>query len=258
MKSHFSNSCYQIPPRLNYNSMKTFLGWFSALLTVPRRVAGRLLVGYFSRRNEIVVFYRAPSSVAAFSLIRQIRKETEMLLSDIAAYQIHLAVKKTEKINGDIAEVGTYMGGSSKIICEARVNNKSVHLFDTFEGLPVVGGKDNAEQFKKGDYLAPFEKVKNYLKQYPNVHFYKGLFPATAGPVMQRKFSFVHLDVDLYESTLHSIGFFYPRMERGGAILSHDYPEAEGVKRAFDEFFADKPEMVVELPGCSQCIVVKA
>src|SRR3989338_3744494 len=44
-----------------------------------------------------------------------------------------------------------------------------------------------------------------------------------AEPIKNKKFSLVHFDVDTYESTKNSIEFFYPRMTRGGVILSHDY-----------------------------------
>jgi len=72
-----------------------------------------------------------------------------------------------------------------------------------------------------------------------------------------KKFAFVHLDVDLYQSTQDCLEWFYPRMSRGGVIVSHDYLSAtQGVKRVFDEFFADKPEPILELSG-SQCLVIK-
>jgi hypothetical protein len=94
------------------------------------------------------------------------------------------------------------------------------------------------------------------LQGYEGVSFYAGRFPETAGPVMERRFSFVNLDVDLYESTSAGLEFFYPRMVSGGMILSHDYSVLAGVRRAFDEFLADKPEGLVEMPT-TQCLVVK-
>jgi hypothetical protein len=45
-------------------------------------------------------------------------------------------------------------------------------------------------------------------------------------------------------------------MSPGAILVSHDYPSAEGVLRAFTEFFADKKEPVVELTGY-QCMFVK-
>lgn len=67
--------------------------------------------------------------------------------------------------------------------------------------------------------------------------FYKGYFPSTAGPVIDLRFSFVHLDVDLYESTKSCLEFFYPRLNVGGVISPDDYVGAHGVWTAFEEFF---------------------
>jgi O-methyltransferase len=44
--------------------------------------------------------------------------------------------------------------------------------------------------------------------------------------------------------------FFYPRLVPGGVILCDDYgfTTCPGVRRAVDEFMADKPEHVVHVP----------
>src|SRR3989344_1925722 len=238
----------------------TIVRWLGAtkILAVFRKYAKRILIYYYYRKNMVLVFYDSNKpNGKTFKLIQQIKKETEMLLDDLEAYQIYTAVIKTEKIAGDIAEVGVYKGGSAKLICEAR-GGKPVHLFDTFEGLPDLCELDSSKQFHKGDYSAPFESVKDYLKNYPNVYFYKVLFPSTTEPVENKRFSFVHLDVDLYGSTLNCLKFFYPKMNKGGVIISHDYPSSEGVKKAFDEFFSDKPELVIDLLSYEQCLIVKA
>jgi hypothetical protein len=187
--------------------------------------------------------------------LRKIRKETELLLEDIEAYHIYMAVKTTQKVPGDIAEVGVYRGGSAKIICSAK-GDKALHLFDTFEGLPKVDEIDMVWPFYEGKFAASFEDVQAYLKENQNVHFYKGIFPATSDPVKDTMFSLVNLDVDCYESTKESLEFFYPRMSRGGIIISHDYITAPGVKKAFDDFFESRMEPVLETAG-SQCLVVK-
>ena len=69
---------------------------------------------------------------------------------------------------------------------------------------------------------------------------------------------FVHLDLDIYQSTLDALGFFYPRLTKGGILISHDYRRlsAPGVKKAFQEFFANKVEPVVLLWD-TQCLIVK-
>lgn len=187
--------------------------------------------------------------------LKKIRSETELLLEDIEAYHIYMAVKRTQKISGDIAEVGVYKGGSAKIICAAK-GDKTLHLFDTFEGLPKVDDVDLVWPFYEGKFATSYENVKGYLGAERNVFFYKGIFPETSDPVKDRLFSLVNLDVDTYESSKKCLEFFYTRMSPGGIIISHDYITAPGVQKAFDEFFHDKPEPVIETAG-SQCFIVK-
>ncbi|MCX6682557.1 MAG: class I SAM-dependent methyltransferase [Methanoregula sp.] len=187
--------------------------------------------------------------------LKKIRSDTELLLEDIEAYHIYMAVKRTQKVPGDIAEVGVYKGGSAKIICAAK-GDKHLHLFDTFEGLPKVEDVDMVWPFYEGKFATSYQGVKDYLSTEYNVFFYKGIFPDTSGPVRAKSFSFVNLDVDTYESTRRCLEFFYTRMSTGGIIISHDYLTAPGVQKAFDEFFSDKPEPVIETAG-SQCLVVK-
>jgi len=223
------------------------------LLRWPRNVIKKFLFYYFLKKKVVLLYYHKPDQQKIFNLINQIKKESEILLGHNEAHQIFKTIEAVAKIQGDIAEVGVYRGGSAKLICEAK-KNKTLHLFDTFKGLPDAGNSDGL--LRKGDYTASFERVKNYLKNYENVYFYKGLFPLTAEPIKNKKFSFVHLDVDLYESTLNCLKFFYPRISRGGVIISHDYGCDSGVKKAFDEFFKDKLESIIELSG-TQCLVTK-
>ncbi|MCX6686097.1 MAG: class I SAM-dependent methyltransferase [Methanoregula sp.] len=187
--------------------------------------------------------------------LKKIRSETELLLEDIEAYHIYMAVKRTHKVPGDIAEVGVFKGGSAKIICSAK-GDRALHLFDTFEGLPKVDEVDLVWPFYEGKFATSCEDVMDYLATESNVFFYKGIFPGTSEPVKDRSFSLVNLDVDTYESTKKCLEFFYTRMSPGGIIISHDYITAPGVQKAFDEFFSDKLEPVIETAG-SQCLVVK-
>jgi hypothetical protein len=133
-------------------------------------------------------------------------------------------------------------------------SSRALHLFDTFEGLPTVTHKDSPK-FAAGQYSSNLEDVQRYLDG-GKVHFYKGHFPLTAEPVKDKVFSFVHLDADLYESTMAGLRFFYPRLCPGAILICHDYLTSEGVNVAFEEFFADKPEPVIELTGY-QCMLVK-
>lgn len=226
------------------------------ILAPGKELIRRFRIALYALRIErhVVVSYDVPERQEAVDLILKIKREAGMLLWTHEAYQIFVVVKATSKIAGDIAEVGVYKGGSAKLICEAK-GDRELHLFDTFEGIPGTTKHDSL-YFDQGQFPASYQNVANYLKDYSNVHLYKGIFPATAGPIDERKFSFVHLDVDVYESTLGCLDFFYPRMAIGGVIICHDYTWASGVRKACDDFFRNKPEAVIELTG-TQCLVVK-
>jgi len=198
---------------------------------------------------------------AAFEEVRRLRRERRMLLTPVEAHQIFSLVKNLHKIPGELAEVGVFQGASARLIHEAS-DGRPLHLFDTFEGLPLPSRSDLLSDGSECDALgegwlrADYEKVLPYLAGLDNVHLYKGIFPETSGPVANRQFSFVHLDMDLYEGTLAALEFFYPRMAKGGVILSHDYVILPGPTRAFQEYFAELPSPILELPG-AQCMAVK-
>jgi hypothetical protein len=236
--------------------IKRFLRWFasSKTLSLPWKIVSTAVIYAIESKGGVILSYDDPERKKIIDLIRQIKRESTLMMFDNEAYQIFMAVTRTNQIDGDLAEVGVYRGGSAKLIREAN-GNKALHLFDTFEGLPAVEAIDQP-QFNKGQFAASLDDVRSYLTEYKNVNFYKGLFPSTATPVEHREFSFVHLDVDTYESTRGCLEFFYLRMNRGGIILSHDYINAAGVRKAFDEFFDDKPEPIIEMSG-TQCLVVK-
>ena len=104
--------------------------------------------------------------------LKKIRSDTDLLLEDIEAYQIYMAAKITEKVAGDIAEVGVYKGGSAKIICSVK-GERVLHLFDTFAGLPRVDDVDAVWPFYEGKFAASYDDVKTYLSQEKNVCLYK-------------------------------------------------------------------------------------
>ena len=237
--------------------LKKLIQWAlcTKTLSAPRRWFTPIVIYALQAKRTILLSYEDSERNKMMDLINQVKKEKPILLSDIEAFQVVLGVKSSRKIDGDMAEVGVYQGGSAKLICEAK-GDKVLHLFDTFEGIPAVGGADSSH-FYVGKYAACMEDVKDYLERYDHLHFYEGVFPGTAEPVKDKIFSFVHIDVDTYESTLSCLKFFYPRMNRGGFIISHDYHDGSmGVRKAIDEFFSDKAEPIIEMSG-SQCLLVK-
>lgn len=228
-------------------------------MTFLQQLRGRVgsaVVSLIRSRSGVVIFFGDKERRTDLDLIARVRTERKLLLSDHEAHQLMRMVRATAKIPGDLAEVGTYRGVSAKLIAEAHGGGaKTLYLFDTFEGLPELQEVDRS-MFHEGQYVADIHEVADYLAAYPNIVLYAGIFPRTAEPITQKKFSFVHLDVDLYQSTKESLAFFYPRMTVGGVIISHDYLTASGATKAITEFMADKPEPIIEL-SWRQCAIVK-
>jgi hypothetical protein len=191
---------------------------------------------------------------AAVRMVRRVRRERRCLLTAYECFTVYSLAKAHANLLGEMAEVGCFQGASTRLICEVKGNSK-LHVFDTFEGLPKPSAPDKSVH-DENQYSCTLESVREYLKDFPDVQFYKGCFPGTSAPVADRMFKFVHCDVDLYAGTLGCLEFFYPRLARGGVLLSHDYSLLAGVKAAFDEFLADKPEKPIELPS-TQCMIIK-
>jgi len=149
-------------------------------------------------------------------------------------------------LQGDIAEVGVYNGGSALLLCRLNPNGH-IYLFDTFEGLPEVTKQDNYHL--QGDFNDASERrVKKLLKDYNHWRIYKGTFPADTGKAIENiHFRLVHLDVNTYTSYRDALQFFYHRMIRDGVIIMDDYGSnyCLGAKKAIDKFIRDKPERLI-------------
>jgi hypothetical protein len=187
----------------------------------------------------------------------QLIRDRRMILTIREAYNIYFYLSNSLTLGGAIAELGVYKGAAAKLISEFKAD-LPLYLFDTFEGMPEVNNA--VDLHNKGDFSdITMENVQDYLGGYSNVHFHKGFFPDTTQNLPRdMEFCFVHLDADIYESTLSGLNFFYPRLKKGGVIISHDYNaiSCPGVRQAFNEFFVDKNEEVIFLWD-TQCMVKK-
>jgi hypothetical protein len=229
-------------------------GWFM----FARTVAWNVLHNAAATLGFGVASYREPTRHATLRTIRELRKRLDMNVTPLEAVQLFSLVRATAKLGGAMAEVGVYQGGSARLIREADTS-RPLHLFDTFAGMPEPAASDTKVRrgpFRKGQYSCSLEVAKSYLADCDKVHFHQGVFPATGEAVKDEKFSFVHSDVDLYSSTRGVLEFFYPRLLPGGIIISHDFALSPGVSEAMQEFFRDRPEPVIVLPG-DQAMVVK-
>jgi O-methyltransferase len=165
-------------------------------------------------------------------------------------YTLNQLLGLVANVPGDLAECGVYAGASATLMCKlANRRKKQVHLFDSFLGLSQPDAIDGT-YWQPGSLSSSLDKAQSNLKDFSNAHFYQGWIPERFSEVAQNRFCFVHIDVDLYQPTLDSISFFYPRLESRAILLMDDYGfhSCPGAKAAADEYFLPQDIAIVKLP----------
>lgn len=186
---------------------------------------------------------------------------TKTLIDDDRLGVISDCIERTKDLPGVMAEIGAYRGGSAYLI--GSLSPKTLYVCDSFKGLPELTKEDIGDKprHSKGDFSnTSLKEVTEFLSPLTNVTILEGFFPNQDIHVemFNKLYSFVHLDVDLYQPTLDCLEFFYPRMVKGGIIVTDDYTwiATPGVERAFTEFFTNKPEKIVD-SGFKSAYIIK-
>ncbi len=146
-------------------------------------------------------------------------------------YILYKEISRAEKLDSsaiDYFEFGVCGGHSFKWWLDHNKNSGSkFYGFDTFEGLPEAFGS-----FEKGSMAVALESLNI---NDPRASFFKGLFQDTLIPFLESyrkgRRKLIHLDADLFSSTLFSLSQFYRFLEEGDILL-------------FDEFAVPKHEFM--------------
>jgi O-methyltransferase len=161
-------------------------------------------------------------------------------------------------VDGDFVELGCNSGQSSVLIAKVLQHynsNKRLYVYDSFEGLPPLTSVDG-RAYHQGQLKTTEDVLRYNFNQYnlplPEIH--RGWFNDTLPNGLPEKIAFSYLDGDLYDSILISLEYVYPRLTKGAICLIDDYGDPSinpagwnklpGVKKACDEYLADKPEKV--------------
>ena len=137
-------------------------------------------------------------------------------------------------------EFGVANGGSFYWWLENHLNTQSAfHGFDTFSGLPEDWG-----HFKKGEMNNGNEVLKTDDNR---AQFYQGLFQQTLPGFLKSfkndKLTVIHMDADLYSSTLFTLCSFAPYLKKGDIIFFDEFcvPTHEflAVKNFTESFYID-------------------
>ena len=140
-----------------------------------------------------------------------------------------------------------------------KYQNQKIWAFDSFEEFPYAGENDRQTGPIKPVYKNyDIAWVKNYILKFgfeerdidSKICFAKGWIPDSftqydGGPV-----SFLSLDVDLYQSYMDSLKFWYDLVLPGGIIAFDEYKNADEIKKwpgghlAIDEFLGEKKKYI--------------
>jgi hypothetical protein len=137
---------------------------------------------------------------------------------------------------GDFVECGVWRGGSSifaKGVFVSFNENRSVHLFDSFAGLPRATSIEDVDIWSRMEYVkVSLEEVKDHFTRYDlldeqSVFFHKGFFRYTLPPYRRTSpspvISVLRLDGDMYESTIDELYNLYEYVSIGGYVLIDDW-----------------------------------
>lgn len=163
-------------------------------------------------------------------------------------------------VKGNVAELGVYKGDFAEKLNFLFADRK-LYLFDTFKGFDE---HDVAIEHNKGYSKASqdfsktsIELVKNKMVHPENCIFKQGFFPeSTLG--IEDFFCFVSIDADLYEPIYQGLGFFYPKLSKGGYIFIHDYNNAAyiGAKNAVATYCKENNISFIPIPDSGGTAVI--
>ena len=168
-----------------------------------------------------------------------------------AIYIIH-SLQIALAAGGDVCEFGVAQGATSRLLAsEILETDRTLWLFDSFEGLPAPSGEDklihdifnlgSMERYK-GTMASPETEV---LKKLESIAFPRARTKVKKGWVRETikqgelpsRVSFAYVDFDFYEPIKDALEFLDTRMAPGGQIIVDDYGFfSAGAQLAVDQF----------------------
>ena len=164
-----------------------------------------------------------------------------------------------DDIVGDVIETGVWRGGAAifmrGILMAYGVTDRFVWVADSFEGLPPPDTANypadtGLDLSQIAELAVSLETVQDNFSRYglldDQVRFLEGYFRDTLPFAPIQKLALLRLDGDLYESTIQSLTYLYPKLSPGGFVIVDDYNAIEPCKRAVHDYL-ETPDLSVEL-----------
>ena len=145
-------------------------------------------------------------------------------------------------LEGEKAECGVLHGFSALMLAKIHqaanpeYSGLGFHLVDSFAGLSeptekdalgyretTLGKRQPIYSHNQGHFANSQGNVRKVMQDFPNIAYHEGWIPDILESLPEAKWSFVHIDVDLYAPTYACLEYFVPRLSDGGVIVNDDF-----------------------------------
>lgn len=202
----------------------------------------------------------------------QLDTATAKIIADVRPYTmcapenltvtIRLAVEAIEAgRKGDIAECGTWLGGSSFAMLLAQRHLygkivKPVWMFDSFQGLPPPDERDGplavkyCQETDSPEYYdncrAALSKVMDAVRSFGFTPeeavvvpgWFNDSLPPRIGELRERGLALLRVDCDFYDPVRYVLQLLTPCVPEEGTIILDDYFAWDGCARATHDFLS--------------------
>lgn len=178
---------------------------------------------------------------------------TELPARDLSNDYVRLATlellcRRLEGVPGAAAELGVYKGFFARCINQL-LPERPLYLFDSFESFaPEACASDS---FQAAHANTAIDKVLEIMPHREKIILKPGFFPGSLNG-LEDTFCLVSLDVDFCQTTLDGLRYFWPRLQKGGYLMLHDWgsPKLPGVKDALTQYEQEIGEKLPAVPLC--------
>lgn len=161
---------------------------------------------------------------------------------------LELLCRRLEGVPGAAAELGVYKGFFARCMNQL-MPERTLYLFDSFEGFAQDACA--AESFQAAHRNTAIDQVLSIMPRPKHIVVKPGFFPKSLDG-MEEQFCLVSLDVDFAKTTLDGLRYFWPRLNKGGYLMLHDWgsPKLPGVAEALKAYEAEIGESIPGIPLC--------
>ena len=178
-------------------------------------------------------------------------KYKEFTMVSLPSFTLNLELCNSFRhLSGDYVECGVWRGGMSAAIAELLGPERMVHLFDSFEGLPLakeIDGKEALAWQRNTTSPGYFDNcsaeeayVMNAMSLAGHSHYrtYKGWFDQTLPTFGDHSIAILRLDGDWYDSIMTCLEHLFPKVVQGGIVLLDDYYTWDGCAKAVHDYLS--------------------